>query len=672
VRHALLVAMTLSIVTSNVVQGQERDGWPILERSIRQFFAVWRAEWQASERLRSPADSTYAGMGSNPRGQYPRRAALDCDPRWPDMPEQLPYIRGDFVRSTGTVRHAECPSWFLGGRGYVDGASEADWLDAAIDPSRRATVVAARSVLIGELQRSVAATPSDSRVVAQLVRFLVDAQRWDEAAHIATTCGVTGWTCAALGGYVAARQGRANAAALQFATAWALMDDETRCSATRSWAHLFNSSERDRLLGASCKHRERELAWLWLLAAPLWTTKADDRAVEQWRRWMDLWFRDIVREDERWDWSDPLSDARRAVITRYGWPSFVWWGGELYDKHRSDQWGGERNERRPPFTTKEYFPPRWHLVPPLDDVANPFASTGVKRSHVSPLRGDSPHPTDPLWWPVEHSPAAAYGLELLAEGQSAFLRRDSTLLLATAMQIGGEATRRPIGTRLDSIRLFVAHVPDSVLLLDIQNALVGSNVVLRGELAPRPAVASVEYVGIGRSRPAGRARFGLMPPPPLRGMDLDGRAVSPPVLLSVPAAGIVTATPDSALMWMLGSTVVPTRGKLGLYWETYGFLPSDTVRHAVIVRRLTSQGIVRRLGIAMNVVTDRNTPVATVWTETRLGPDARLIGDHPTPVVGRSLILDLSRLGPGDYILEIAATSGHREPVSEQRRFTVR
>jgi hypothetical protein len=121
---------------------------------------------------------------------------------------------------------------------------------------------------------------------------------------------------------------------------------------------------------------------------------------------------------------------------------------------------------------------------------------------------------------------------------------------------------------------------------------------------------------------------------------------------------------------MVGSAALARGARLGVYWETYGFAPSDTVAFTVWVERFTEQGILRELGVRLNIATDRNTPVAVSWTENEAGRNAAVIGGAVS-VIGRSIVLNTAALPPGEYWLDIVASGAGKEPVRSRRKFVV-
>ena len=104
---------------------------------------------------------------------------------------------------------------------------------------------------------------------------------------------------------------------------------------------------------------------------------------------------------------------------------------------------------------------------------------------------------------------------------------------------------------------------------------------------------------------------------------------------------------------------------------TYGFAPGDSVEFAVWIERYTQQGLLRSFGVRLNVATDLNTPIAQSWLETDVGRNAAVIPGR-IPIVGRTLILDTSKLAAGEYWLDVVARQPGKEPVRGRRPFVVR
>lgn len=664
-------ALCVLLFVSGVrVQGQDISGPPVLagDPLVQRFFAVWDSVWRISELDRQGRfDAGINGrVGS---GGLARRWNAHCHVLPPTI-ERSPAYRGGQVVSRN-VLFATCPTWFLGGQPYAVGHGEDRGIDAAISPSRLPYVRTLRAALLDTLAARLRSQPTDSVLVGQVLRFALD-QRDTALARVATaSCRAQRTWCQLLEGYRAVRLGDTATGRAAFSRALASATGAQRC-ALLSAGELLDPSAWKIYDSIGCTDRVHLDDWLWLLAEPLWIGASTSRRDVHFVRLVDVALRSAWPRDERWTWADSLGgDALKRMVLRYGWPSFVMWGGPATDReHGGTHAMTEGTRPVPPFTTFEYHPGRIHTFPERIDLQDIF-SISAADWELSPMRGgDSFRESDPLWWPQEHMLGSP--LVVLNQMQSAVLRRQSASHLAVAVSLDAAVLRRTEGTAIREVTLVVATHPESLRVVGSRGGTAGSALTLQADISVAPAVLSVEVPGSGGRYPAARARFGLRPPPALSTMSPGDRAVSAPVLLGVPGGGgAIPPQPDSALQWMLGTTTVPPVGKLGVYWETYGFAPSDTVEHAVWVTRVTPQGALRRLGIRLNVTTDRNTPLAVAWTEMRLGGTAAVVEPGPVPVIGRTVVLDVSTLAPGEYVLEVAARGTSGDAVREQRRFTV-
>jgi hypothetical protein len=203
-----------------------------------------------------------------------------------------------------------------------------------------------------------------------------------------------------------------------------------------------------------------------------------------------------------------------------------------------------------------------------------------------------------------------------------------------------------------------AHVVTGALLL-------ATSLVLTARIPASPAIVGTEVLG-PRGELSVRTRFGIMPPAPLSGLKSGEIAISDPVLTSTPES---SNGPDVALGQMLGSTVVRAN-KIGVYWETYGYAAGDSVDVAVIISRHEPLSKFRRLGMKLRVAHDINGSVAVRWTEPKAGHDSWTIPSR-VPIQARAVGLDLSRLEPGHYRVQVLAGRAGGVPVTASRDFVL-
>jgi hypothetical protein len=192
-----------------------------------------------------------------------------------------------------------------------------------------------------------------------------------------------------------------------------------------------------------------------------------------------------------------------------------------------------------------------------------------------------------------------------------------------------------------------------------------TSLVLTARIPASPAVVGTE-VPAPRGELSVRTRFGIMPPKPLSELKPGETAISDPVLISTPEP---SNGADAALGLMLGSTVVRTH-KIGVYWETYGYAAGDSVDVAVIISRNEPLSKFRRLGMKLRLAHDINGSVAVRWTEPQAGHDSWTIPAR-VPIQARAVGLDLSRLEPGNYRVQVLAGRAGGVPVTASRDFVL-
>jgi hypothetical protein len=273
------------------------------------------------------------------------------------------------------------------------------------------------------------------------------------------------------------------------------------------------------------------------------------------------------------------------------------------------------------------------------------------------------------WWPAEHY-AAPYPLHQLNGGQMAMLRRDSSVILATATDLLLAGVPRALGSRV-AAKLVVSNAPGSVKTVAEFDGPLDKRLVLFGQIDSRPTLLGIEIPLVQPLRVAARTRYAIDPPPPLSAMAPGEVAVSDPVILLAPESDEQTPVETNAALTMMAATPrTPATRRIAVYWESYGFKPTDSVDVAVWIERYTSQGIARRFANALHVTTDLNTPVATTWREPR--PESRMnVIDGRVPIIGRTLVLDVSQLPRGSYWLDVAVAKPGQQPARGRRNFVV-
>jgi hypothetical protein len=267
------------------------------------------------------------------------------------------------------------------------------------------------------------------------------------------------------------------------------------------------------------------------------------------------------------------------------------------------------------------------------------------------------------WWPEEHYAYARGNIAQLRE-QSVLLRRDDDLVLATASEL--RFNDREVKADTSLAVLVRSTGPDSIQRLTRRATRNESALVLTGRIPSGPAIVGTEVLA-PKGELSMRTRFGITPPSPLSALKPGETAISDPVLL---ASAESVDGPDGALRQMLGTTSVRAP-KIGLYWETYGYAPGDSVDVALVLTRTEKLSVFRKLGMKLKVAHDINGSVALRWSEPQAGHDSWTIPSKGVPIQARAVALDLSQLEPGHYSLQVLASRKGELPVTATRDFVI-
>ncbi len=647
-----------------------------LEAAELRFFFQWRETAKQS----SDALTTHGSVAKQTPAQRAasaiRSGYITCAPDANTVYMTL-VPRDRAIHGTGTLSWA-CPSWPLSDSlPYADSRTP----DGAIDAKFLPAVRSMRSAVIARFDRAARGFPDDAWIAGQRVRLLIDQADYERALAAARACRANAVWCGKLVAYALAMRGAAFAADSAFTSVARLMPPVERCVWSSLSAVLDSAAKLayDRL---SCAERDSANRVFWWLADPLYLDPGNERRVEHFTRVVFLELRSALDRDEHHDWRPEMgADAVRQMLVRYGQPSYMWplW---FFDINAS---GCPAYHCDAALTTYEYTRSRLQTFPAWSAVADPAHATAadwsIGEQRLPPLKVENTGSSFitratieavqriSSWWPYQHF-APSHPLVQLGEGQTAFLRRESRVVFASAVELDSAAARPP-GSRVDA-SLIASFAPDSASVVAHANGIVGNTLSLFGEIESRSGIGAIEYpAGGGPDAPGGRTRFGIAPPPTLAAVAPGETAISDIVLLHAPSGkDLLPSDMAAALSRMSGSAHTDRGSRIGLYWETYGILPTDTVEIAVWIERHTPQGILRRFGTALNIATDLNTPVVQSWTETAAGPGAVVIKGR-VPIICRSVVLDASKLRPGAYWLDVVVRKKGGEPARSRRAFTV-
>lgn len=656
-----------------------------LDSAALKFFAEWGMHWRSGQSTKLPAEYSRDRDAATDIASHERRAYLHChSKKGLGINEQLVRLTPDYAPITSTyTAFSVCPTWPLDDQPTFP--DEDERIDNALLPRARDQVTTARAKLLEVIEQFARTNPKDNRINGQRVRFLLDQGLNDSAYVAARACSADRWWCLMLQGYTEYRIGRRLQAEGTFAVARAAMTPKERCS----WEDIgLLAPEKFFQAGSESECYGRDLfnKQYWWLSDPLWSVSGNERRMEHDARLIQLRLQSAFSSDGRINWEQETgSDAVHRMVVRYGWPSYLAWGGPINDDSHSSWLRGNESPERVPYTTYEYsIAGRVHTVPRFDVVANPFAASDSAWQLNRPLNLSDRR----KWWPEEFMRRTA-PLVQLPRGQTALLRRKSDIILALATDVAASDSAQVRDGSTGS--LLASTGPDSIGLLATTMFKLGGTTFARGRVGPEPMLLGFEVRDFARAvsvtnatasgrTPVGadsvfaeaRTRFAVTPPSTLDQMKSGEVAVSEAVLLRASDAAPPPVRGDSLLDQMLGSVIVNVKStpKVGVYWETYGVSARDSVTIGVRVERRVPIGGIRKLGMTLRLADDPNSTVNITWREPDRGRITTTF-EGTVPIQSRTVLLDLSRLEPGPYDLVMSVAKIRGPTATSVKRFVV-
>lgn len=478
--------------------------------------------------------------------------------------------------------------------------------DDAPPPAEPEEIARGRERLIAQLRARADASPADGWLAGQLVRYLVEAGKTDDAVAAARACDGTGWWCDALRGYALHAAADDSAAVAAFDRALAAMPEGERCA----WTDLttwLDGDVVDHYKGLDCAERERVARRVFWLARPLLATRAGDEARAEFlsRRTLAALLKASTSPNGM-SWGYDVEE----IGLRYGWPT-AW----------------SRDERR---------------LGSMDGIDTPVVGYEPRPAHAFLPVGrvvDAPLRAAPGDWSLgeriaqtRYAPVYADTFATLTHQLARFRRGDS--LLVVASYDGGDAARWGDGPLRAA--LLLAGGPDSVLAFESSDGAPPRG-TLRVTAPNAPALVAVELFA-PRGRRAARARYGVAP--------LDsGSAVSDLLLVDASKFAGDASNADLAdvLPEALATTAVGTGEPVGLFWESYVKPEEDKPIRVSLTLVPTTMSLARRLGVALHLA-ERPAPVTLKWDDS----------GRPDGPAGHVLVLHTDGMPEGRYRLELA------------------
>lgn len=533
------------------------------------------------------------------------------------------------------------------GRFCVWDSGRDDWRPRPEDPE----ITEARFTLLNSLDSLAAIVPGDHFILGQRVRYLIEADRWDEAVRVTQSCEAEAWRCLAHRG-LALHVAQKPVEALQsFESALATMPEEKR-SEWRDLSPLLDSDGEDWLADQGDSTWAREV--LWALADPFFLVPGNDRLTGHYSRWTYATGAAGSLSPHQLRWADDLT----KIVVRFGWPA----GWERPWPHSGS--GSQRSAiGHDDYGSLPFFPP-----------TSAFDWMGTDRDEDKILEAVVEAPRDWLdrerRLPAIYSPPYVDSVAPMQAQVARFWPRESSVTVAAAFgptdgqqgafgTLGGNVgVRRPQNPGVAGVFVVPVSVrepdhasgevsvygatntkdPTQTLRLSV-DVPSGGEAILSLELLHR-----ADSVGFRERAPIRLPQF-----PP------DVLSLSDVVLVDTLAVGINSR--ESLISAMRPSVILAPLEVTGLGFEVYGLgFRGEDLRFMVRMRKL-DKGFFARAGSWLRII-DGEDPFGVSWTEP--GPE------NPGAVV-RAVAFRIPDVDEGRYEIVVEVEAPGRTPVRTSR-----
>jgi hypothetical protein len=474
-----------------------------------------------------------------------------------------------------------------------------------------------RTSLLTLLDSVASLIPGDAWIDGQFVRYLVEAERYDDALAFTRRCTAGASWCLALAGYAAHSAGRFALADSVFQLSLQALSADERCR----WLDVSDvlvDELADRFSRIPCADREAFVRRVMRVASPLYSISTTDLLTEHLARLTrgQIAERAASTDGESW------ADDQRQLVLRYGWPRwYSRWEPSFGSQMNRSITGHDAGM---PFD----FLPALHALDHISEVSdddwhleNRFAVTG-------------------------YAPAYARSVHILPSQIARFRRGDSTLIVA-AWDARRDTTL--LGRPLTAALAMLGDTTLVVTRLDSARTVGRLSTIARID----SGIVSLELHAPTEHR-AARSRRGI------RAAQATRVALSDLLLYSPgdSAVSTIEAARDSAL----ASSEIRGARPLGVFWETYGLRATGEPVHFTLSVEEIGVSWLRRAAERAHL-SDPSRGLRVQWQEVPQQHDG---------IAPRGVRLDLSRLRPGKYQVELAVSADGVSNVVSTRQIEVR
>jgi len=499
---------------------------------------------------------------------------------------------------------------------------------ASAAPQEAPEVVAGRLRLLATLDSVSALIPGDRWILGQRVRYLVEAGHAQSADSLGVACAASAtdaatksW-CFALVGYTAQQYGKFARADGAFSLALDELPEAERRKFEDLALFIGGRAARP-YRNADRSSSDSAAAAFWRLVQPLYLTGENDLRTELLARITRM----HIEQDSRTVMGDWFRGDDRETLLRYG--IALWY----------TQGDPRPGALGPPPIAGIRRQPSFNFFPDAHAFSSPDQLTPDDWAYQNVDNGPTYAPT----WAWSFLPLINHQVALFRRGDSAFV------VASFAVNDASHNTPREAG-------IFAATIDHGGVLqpfgTTIQNA---SSKIVSTLMAPwRPLIVSLEVLD-SANHAAERARFAPRLPVPGTRLSLSD------LLLYAPSDSVPLTSLKDAVPLALHAMEAPSNRQIGVFWETYGVRPEGEAFDYSLIVEPVDKGLIHRALVAVHVV-DPDRGLSLQWRETP---------SISAGIASRSVVVDLSRLQPGQYLVRLMLTSGTELPVVAERSIQV-
>jgi hypothetical protein len=500
---------------------------------------------------------------------------------------------------------------------------------ASAAPQEAPEVVAGRIRLLATLDSVGALIPGDRWVVGQRVRYLIEAGHAQSADSLGVECAsaasdhtMKSW-CFALVGYTAQQYGKFARADAAFSMAL----DELPQQERRKFEDLalFIGGRASRPYRDDGSPSDSAAAAFWRLVQPLYLTGENDLRTELLARITRM----HIEQDSRTVMGDWFRGDDRETLLRYG--VALWY----------TQGDARPGMLGPPPIAGIRRQPSFNFFPDAHAFSSPDQLTPDDWEYQNVENGPTYAPT----WAWSFLPLINHQVALFRRGDSAFV------VAAFAVNDASRRTSRKAGIFAATIDRGGVLEPFGTTFEDASSKIVSTL------MAPwRPLIVSLEVLD-SANHAAERARFA--PKLPVAGP--GARLSLSDLLLYAPTDSTPVKSLAEAVPLALHAMEAPSNRQIGIFWEAYGVRPEGESFAYSLVIEPEDKGLIHRALVGLHVM-DPDRGLITQWHET-----PSVAGG----IASRGLVVDLTRLQPGRYRVQLTLTSGTELPVVTEKTIEI-